>query len=179
MKYVALLRGINVGGNKTVNMKMLTTVCESVGCTNVTTYINSGNVIFSDSGKNRKALAQKMEMAIEKKFGFAVRVLVRDAKNIQALAKAIPASWQNDTEQRTDVLFLWDAFDTKETIGLIKHNPKIDTLKYVSGAIVWNLNRKNYNKSGLHDLIGTEVYKNMTARNVNTVRRLAAMLKVE
>ena len=175
MIYIALLRGINVGGNKKVSMKELKSVFESLEHRDVITYINSGNVIFTDPEKNKTSLTQKIEKAIEQKFGFEVKVLVRDAKNIKKVAKAIPASWHNDTEQRTDILFLWDEFDSKKTIELIKHNPAVDTLKYMAGAIIWNFDRRNYNKSGMHDLIGTPVYKNMTARNVNTVRKLAKL----
>ncbi len=174
--YVALLRGINVGGNSKVPMKTLKTLFEGFGYMDVSTYINSGNVIFKSS-KSPAVLVKEIEKGIEKKFGFAVRVIIRDLKNIQKLAKAIPKEWTNDKERRTDVLFLWDEFDSKKTVSLIAQNPDVDVLKYFSGAIVWTFDRKYYTKSEMHKFIGTKVYKGMTARNVNTVRKLAELMK--
>lgn len=172
-KYVALLRGINVGGNHKVEMKKLKKVFEGLGYANVSTYINSGNVIFESNKKD----FSRIEQALKKNFGFAIPVIVRDAKNIEKLCKAIPKEWENNTEQKTNILFLWDEFDNKKSIDLIKINKNVDTLKYVRGAIVWNINRKDYSKSGMNKFIGSLIYKNMTARNVNTVRKLLLLMK--
>jgi uncharacterized protein (DUF1697 family) len=173
-KYVALLRGINVGGNNKIEMKKLKTVFETLGFTDVSTYINSGNVIFSTDKK--EDLPEEIENALKKNFGFVVPVVIRDAKNIAKVCKAIPQEWTNDTDTKTDVLFLWDEHDSKKTIDLITKNPEVDTLLYVSGAIAWSVKRINYTKSGRKKFIGTKVYKGMTARNVNTVRKLNQLL---
>ena len=173
MKYIALLRGINVGGNNKVEMLKLKKVFEALGYANVSTYINSGNVIFES---NKQDLEKGIEKALHKAFSFEIRIVIRDAKNIQTLCKAIPNEWVNDAEQKTDVLFLWNEFDSEKTLNLISNNPKVDNLKYISGAIVWNIKKSDYAKSGMHTLIGTKVYKNMTARNVNTVIKLNAKL---
>lgn len=170
--YVALLRGINVGGNSKVSMAELKKVFEQLGYQDVATYINSGNVIFTSTKKNFSAI----EKALKKAFGFAIRVVVRDAKNIIKVNKAIPATWKNDGKQKTDILFLWDDYDSKKSLKLINASPKIDNLKYVSGSIIWNIPRSKYNKSGMNKFFGTELYKNMTARNVNTVRKLAQLM---
>lgn len=173
-RYVALLRGINVGGNNKVEMSKLKILFGKLGCTDVVTYINSGNVVF-DSPEDPDALLVDIEKALKKLLGFPVRIIIREMKNIRKLASAIPAAWRNDTEQRTEVLFLWKEFDSKKTLALIEQNAEVDRLKYAAGAIVWNLKRKDINKSGLRKFIGTAVYKNMTGRNVNTVRTLAEM----
>jgi uncharacterized protein (DUF1697 family) len=175
--YVALLRGINVGGNNTVAMPQLKKIFMSLGYENVCTYINTGNVIFETKEKDISAITDAIEKALKKNFKFAIRCLVRNSKNIEKVCKAIPKEWGNDTEQRTDVLFLWEAFDTKKSLGLIAQNEAVDTLKYVAGAIVWNVKRSDYKKSGMHKFIGSEIYKHMTARNVNTVRKLVEMMK--
>lgn len=175
--YIALLRGINVGGNNKVEMKKLRAVFEALGFSDVTTYINSGNIIFSSDTKKPAILARTIEQAIEKSFGFPVKTLVRDAKSIRAVAKAVPPAWSNDTEQRTEVMFLWDQYAKKSTLKLISTNPAIDTLLYANESIIWHIDdRKQYAKSGLHKFIGTEVYKHMTARNINTLRKLVALM---
>lgn len=171
-KYVALLRGINVGGNNKVEMSKLKKVFESLGFENVSTYINSGNVIFETDKKNLEPLIEKV---LKKTFGFSLRIVIRDAKNIEKLCKNIPKDWLNNTEQRTDVLFLWDKFNTKKSIDLINAT-EVDTLKYIDGAIIWNVKRKDVGKSGMKKFIGTLIYKNMTARNINTVRKLNELL---
>lgn len=180
-KYVVFLRGINVGGNKKVDMKKLKIVFENLDYKNVSTFINSGNIIFETKKVNgkmeEKKLAEKLEKVLEKEFGFEIKVLVRDGEDLQKLCKFIPRNWSNDTEQRTDVLFLWDEFDKKESLKLIKINGEVDNLGYFSGSIIWNFKRINYAKSGMHKFIGTVVYKNMTARNINTVRKLGELLK--
>lgn len=176
LKYVALLRGINVGGNSKVEMSRLKKLFEELGHTEVSSYINSGNLIFASS-RGKKELLQEIEAALHKTFEFEIRVILRTYEEIRQLAEGIPKDWKNDSEQKTDVLFLWDDFDRKETLKLLEANPEVDELKYFPGAIVWHLDRAHYNKSGMGKLIGTKVYKNMTARNVNTVRKLAELMK--
>lgn len=172
--YVALLRGINVGGNKKVEMAKLKQVFEKLGFERVSTYINSGNVIFSSKSA---PIATDLEKVLKKTFGFAIAVVVRDAASIAKVAKAIPKGWDNNPEVRTDVLFLWDEYNKKSSLGLISAHPEADKLKYVDGVIIWQVDRKFYTKSGMRKFIGTPLYKNMTARNVNTVRKLAELMQ--
>jgi uncharacterized protein (DUF1697 family) len=172
MKYLALLRGINVGGNNKVEMSKLKKVFESLGYTDVATYINSGNVIFTSNSDNFSSV----EPALEKAFGFKIKTIFHDAKNIQMICKKVPNEWVNNATQKTDVIFLWDEYDNKNSLKLIKTTPNVDTLLYVPGAIVWNLNREHIKQSSMHKFIGTDIYKNMTARNINTVRKLGLLL---
>lgn len=176
-KYIALLRGINVGGNNKVEMPKLKSLFESLGFTNIITYINSGNVIFETDQKNTNKLILEIEKALTETFGFSLRIVLRDAENIQKLCKQIPSDWENNADQRTDVLFLWDEVDTKDSIDSITKNPEVDMLQYIIGAIVWNVKRSDYNKSGMRKFIGTKVYKNMTARNINTLRKINELMK--
>ena len=175
-KYVALLRGINVGGKNMVSMNALRAVFEELGFTGVVTYINSGNVVFSTTLKKPAQIVSRIEAAIETNFGFPVRVVVRDAQSIHVLCKAIPESFLENTEQRTYVLFLWDHYDSQATLKLISIQQGIDDVRYLPGAIVWNLARKHINRSGMRKFISTEVYKQMTARNITTVRKLGELL---
>ena len=90
MTYVALLRGINVGGNRKVDMKRLKVTFESCGFADVRTYINSGNVVFCSDSTDPRALVETLEAAIESEFGFPVKVLLRDAESIRAIVEALP-----------------------------------------------------------------------------------------
>ncbi len=175
--YVALLRGINVGGNKKVEMARLRAVFEQLGCKNVSSYINSGNIIFSCTQSQIKKLTPSLDSLLLKEFGFEIRTVIRDRQNIQKLAQEIPPEWKNDGVQKTDVLFLWDEYANEKSLKLLSINPDFDSLKYIDGSIVWNLEVRHYSQSGMGKLIGTVLYKHMTARNVNTVRKLAQLMK--
>lgn len=177
MVYVALLRGINVGGNAKVEMPRLKTVFESLGCTDVRTYINSGNVIFGDK-RSAKELEPLIEKAIAKEFGLEIRVILRDAANIRKLCTEIPKEWTNGpaTNQKTDVMFLWDEINDKSILTKVKINPDIENVRYIDGALVWNIARDNATRSGAHKLIGTDLYRHMTLRNINTVRKLHELM---
>lgn len=177
-KYVALLRGINVGGNKKVDMKTLKKAFEKLGYEDIKTYINSGNVIFNTSETNTNKIVKEIEKKIEDTFGFQVDVLIRTRKNIKMLCEKIPSTWTNDKENRTYIMFLQDEFDSKDSLGLLDVNKEVDKLKYMDGAIVWHVLKKDYSKSGIQSLIKSKVYKNMTARNINTVRKLGKLMEI-
>lgn len=176
MKYVALLRGINVGGNNTIKMSALKACFEALGFADVKTYINSGNIIFS-SDKAEDELVPVVEKCIEDNFHLNVPVVIRSQAEIAKTAAKIPADWVNDQAMRTDVLFLWADVDRPDVLDEISTNPDVDQLIYTPGAVVWHFDRINYRQSKMHSFIGTRVYKLMTARNVNTVRRLHQLMQ--
>ena len=175
-KYLALLRGINVGGKNKVEMKSLKTVFEDAGFTEVSTYINSGNIIFKSTEDDEAKIASKIKSVLRDAFGFEIQIIIRSDSNIRKLARMIPDDWQNDGVQKTDVLFLWDDYDNKKSLSLIKQAKNIDNVLYAKGAIIWNILVKDYGKSGMNKFVGSKLYKNMTARNVNTVRKLAGLM---
>lgn len=174
-RYAALLRGINVGGNAKVEMPRLKQVFESLGCEKVATYINSGNVIFSDK-RNHNQLVPIIEKALNKEFGLGLKVVLRSLEQIEAICRAVPETWTNDGDQKTDVMFLWEQIDNKEILKKVVINPKLENVKYIAGALVWNIARKNVTKGGGIKLIKTDLYPLMTVRNINTVRKLRQLM---
>lgn len=172
MKYIALFRGINVGGNRKVEMKKLKLLFESLGFTEVSTYINSGNIIF-ESDKDAKTVLSKILTVLEKNFDFEIPTLVKTEKEMKKIADAIPNEWQNDPGQRTDVAYLFPDIDSKKTIEELPFKKEFVDVRYVKGAIFWNIQKENVNKSQLAKLISHKLYKSMTIRNVNTARFLA------
>lgn len=171
MVYVALLRGINVGGNNIVGMKKLKAVFESLGFKNVVTYINSGNIIFESLPGSHEKIALDAAKAIKSEFNLDIKVLVRDFRNIETICRELPAGWVKNDRMRTDVMFLWEKYDSHGVLDLLQINP-VDNVRYTPGAVLWNVEGKDYSKSGLSKLVGTDLYRNMTIRNVNTVREI-------
>ncbi len=176
MVYVALLRGINVGGKNKVSMAELRQVFEKAGLEQATTYINSGNVIFK-SALQMNGLAELLETAVEKAFSFPVKVLVCEGSQFVSIASAIPADWVNDTTMKCDVMFLWQSIDNPDILKQLPIKPDIDRVRYKQGALIWSVDRPAVTKSGMLKIIGTDAYKQMTIRNCNTVRKLATMVE--
>ncbi|MFA6604256.1 MAG: DUF1697 domain-containing protein [Patescibacteria group bacterium] len=172
MKYVALLRGINVGGNKKIEMKKLKAIFESLGFTDVSTYINSGNIIF-ESGQKRTDLCKIIEVCLKKEFGFEIPMLIKTQREMKKIADAIPEDWRNDSAQKSDVAYLFPEVDSEKTIAELPIKKEYVDIRYIKGAIYWNVGREDYNKSHLNKIIGHKSYKYMTVRNVNTARYLA------
>lgn len=177
MKYVALLRGINVGGNNKVPMKELKACFEHVGFDQVKTYINSGNVLFESSPTKPAEIADILEKEIKERFGFEVHVLVYNSDDFLNISSALPSSWSNDEKMKCDVLFLWKEVDRPDIVEKLIIKPGVDEIKYVPGAAIWMIDRKNVTKSGQMKLSGTEIYKKMTIRNCNTVRKLSDLIE--
>jgi uncharacterized protein (DUF1697 family) len=177
MLYLALLRGINVGGKNKVDMRTLKESFENAGMTDVQTYINSGNVIFRSNVRNRDALARKLEAAIKKDFRLDIKVLIRDRPAMRRLGKALPAKWTNDDNMRCDVLFLWKDFDRPSVTRDIKHRPELEDVVYVPGAIIWRIDRADQMRSGLQKVVGSDLYKGVTIRNANTARKLLELME--
>lgn len=88
--YAALLRGINVGGNKKLPMAELRTLLEGLGHDGVRTYLQSGQAVFVSGHGDEESLATELAQAIEKRFGFTVDVIVRDHAYLKAIAENCP-----------------------------------------------------------------------------------------
>ena len=180
MIYVALLRGINVGGNNKINMKQLKETFEQAGMLDVVTYINSGNIIFADHQERANAnveISHVLEQAIAADFGLQIRVMVRNMNEIQSVIQALPAEWANDDTAKSDVLFLWDEINEPSVLDKLPIKPEIGTLIYVPGAILYSVSKELVTKSGMSKLIGSKVYKYMTVRNVNTTRKIYELMQ--
>jgi uncharacterized protein (DUF1697 family) len=177
MVYVALLRGVNVGGNNMMEMRELKAVFEAVGMASVRTFINSGNVIFSSEARDRAELTGPLERGIAGRFGLEVGVLVHDVEEMAAIVDSIPAHWRNDDSHKCDVFFLWPDVDRPSIVDELGSNPEIDEARYVVGAVIRRIDRSNASKSGLLKVVGTPLYRRMTIRNCNTARKLVALMK--
>ncbi|WP_313804081.1 DUF1697 domain-containing protein [Cytobacillus sp.] len=177
MVYVALLRGINVGGKNKIDMKLLKQTFEQVGMNDVLTYINTGNIIFSYNGLTKTELSRILEEAIHGDFGLQIKVVVRSFNDVSGIINAIPDTWKNDKDMKSDVMFLWDEIDDESVLMNLVIKPDIDTVKYVPGAILWSVDKKNVTKSGMTKIIGSKLYKQVTVRNVNTARKIYTLMQ--
>ncbi len=177
MIYVALLRGINVGGQNKVDMRKLKAMFEESGMSEVATYINSGNVVFRENRRKPPKIMSVLEEAIANDVGLPIKVLVRDLPAIRKVIKSLPDTWTTDAKMRCDVMFLWEGFDRKDILEELRIKPDIEDVVYVPGAVIWRIDRSNQSKSRMTKVVGTDLYRAMTIRNSNTVRKLAEMME--
>jgi uncharacterized protein (DUF1697 family) len=120
MKHVALLRGINVGGKNKLAMKDLCEMFAVAGCTNVETYIQSGNVVFAAEASVLKGLAATISAAILKRFGYTIPVVLRSAKEISLAVAGNPYLNVAADEKQLHTYFLADPPD-EERVALLEH----------------------------------------------------------
>jgi uncharacterized protein (DUF1697 family) len=107
--HVALLRGINVGGKNKLPMRELVALFEDAGCADVTTYIQSGNVVFCAAPRTAAKLTEQLRARIRERFGLEVPVVLRDAAELASAARANPFLARGDEPDRLHVMFLADA----------------------------------------------------------------------
>ena len=96
-----------------MEMKRLKALFEQLGGTKVSTYINSGNVLFEFEG-DREEIFDRVKANLKSEFEFEIPVLIKTQQELREIAEAIPKEWQNDTEQKTDVAYLFKAIDSEE-----------------------------------------------------------------
>ena len=175
--YVALLRGINVGGNNMISMKALKDSFERLGFTDVSTYINSGNILF----RSKTADARKLEVTIEKmlvaEYELGCKVVVRSSEEIAALVKKLPKSWNDDKDWRYNVIFLRHTVDSKNVVDAFKAKAEIEQVIYVPGTLLWWARAADVNRTSMQKLASQKIFQDMTVRNANTTRKLHALMQ--
>jgi len=123
MKFISLLRGINVSGRKQIPMRDLKSLYEQCGLRNVVTYIQSGNVIFDAEAGKKNTLKPALEAAIEKTFRFRVPVLIRSQRELADIIRQCPFTPVDSQKDGTKVLVTFlDAKPSKTGLdGLLAH----------------------------------------------------------
>jgi uncharacterized protein (DUF1697 family) len=176
VRYVALLRGINVGGKTLIKMADLKTCIEELGLDEVSTYIASGNLLFESTERSAAKLETKIERAIEERFELPVKVVVLDRASFGRIVQAIPKSWAGDKTLRANVAFVRRGTNAQTVVRELQPDPAVEKVKAVKGAILWATKRDAVNRSVMRKLIGGAAYKELTVRNLNTTLKLQELL---
>ncbi|OGG04835.1 hypothetical protein A2Z33_06020 [Candidatus Gottesmanbacteria bacterium RBG_16_52_11] len=174
--YIALLRGINVGGKNIIRMADLKTCFEGLGFGKVTTFIQSGNVLFATSGKTPEKLVTTIERALDKTFNYKSTVLVRSASDIAGVLTDVPRDWKTRTDLRCYVAFVKPPVTVAEVIREIPVKAGIDTISAGKGAVYMTTVLSGLTKSGLNKIIGKNIYRLITIRNYSTMKKIAALM---
>lgn len=179
MRYLVLLRGINVGGRNKVPMADLRAYASDLGLRDVSTYINSGNLIVES-----EAAADNVTRAVTGgfpgRFGFPVRAVTLAAAPLVDELEGLPGWWRADYVRKY-AMFYMDGTDlelVRERVGtydLLEH----EDIHVGSLALYWGVrDRADINRSALkRHLMGERFYSDLTLRNSNTCERLASLLR--
>ncbi len=172
-KYLAFLRGINVGGNKLIKMKDLQQLFLSIGLLNVLTYINSGNVSFESESGNIKHLEITLKSYLEKRLGYEINVMIRTLTSIQNMVNGNPFKNCNiDGHTNFYVCFLES--EPKNRLQLPLKNPKegLEFFRLDSMEAYIVSNEINGRYGFPNNFLEKEIAVTTTARNWTTINKI-------
>jgi uncharacterized protein (DUF1697 family) len=173
MRYIAFLRAINVGGH-TVKMDALRQLFESLGFSNVETFIASGNVIFETTSKDNKALEGRIGKKLKEALGYEVVPFIRSDAELTAIANYRPfRKSELDAAMALNVAFLADALDHESTKKLMTLKTDIDDFHVHEREIYWLCLKKQSESTFSNVLLERTLGRQSTFRGVNTVRKMA------
>ena len=177
-RYLALLRGINVGGNNVIAKDDLRRCFEDMGFTKVRTYIQSGNIVFRAAEDGIEGLTARVEAALSERFAYAARAVVLSHADYRAVLAAAPDGWGEDTAYRHNALFTLAGTTPAEVLASIPPVKKdLETVATGPGVVFWSAEKRRVTRSAFVKLPAQPVYQQVTIRNHNTVRKLAALLE--
>lgn len=180
IQYLALLRGINVGGKNIIKMTDLKACFENMGFSDVVTYIQSGNVLFQSDEKDKNKLTDKIEKGLSKTFKYKSRLVVISYKELKDIVHAAPRGFGKDAETyRYDVIFLKEPLTPKEAMKSVSVKEGVDTAYAGKRALYFSRLISKASSSHLAKIVGLPVYQNMTIRNWNTTTKLLALIEKE
>ena len=172
-RYLALLRGINVGGKNVIRKDDLRSCFEELGFQNVTTYIQSGNVLFGAATSDVARLCDQVEAGLARRFGYDVRAVVLSHGDYRAAVRAAHDSWGVTEGYRHDALFLLPGVASDELLASLPPlRRELEQATAAPGVIFWSVERAKVTRSSFTRLPGIPAYQQVTIRNHNTVRRL-------
>ena len=176
--YVALLRGINVGGRNLIRMPALAAAFEAEGFGDVRTYIQSGNVIFTAPRTGSAELTRRVEAMLAEAFDYVPTVVVRDRSQMRAVVEQAPPGFGSAPDRfRYNVLFLKAPVTGKQALRQVPANPAVDTAHAGPGVLYFSNLMAEATKSRLNRIIEAPIYPSMTIRNWNTTTKLASMME--
>ena len=175
MQWVALLRGINVGGKNMVKMDALRAAFEEMGFADVATYIASGNVLFRAPRQQSAKLAARIESALTQRFGIELRVVVMTEAQLRTVVDGAPRGFGAKTE-RCDVVFLRKPLTAKKAFAAVETREGVDRAWEGKGVVYFSRVAAKASTSRLPKIAVKPEYQNMTIRSWSTTRKLLGLL---
>jgi len=174
---VALLRGINVGGNNLIRMADLKACFEAHGYGDVVTYIQSGNVVFTARGSGA-ALTREVEAMLASTFDhYDASVVIRSRTQLRAIVDRAPGGFGEAPDLfRYDVIFLMPPLTARAAIADVPVREGVDTVTAGPGVLYHSRLTSQATKSRLSKIAALPMYRQLTIRNWNTTTKLLALM---
>lgn len=177
-RYVALLRGINVGGKNKIKMTDLAACFQAQGFTDVLTYIQSGNVIFRADETDQAHLEGLLEAALSEAFQYDASVVLRSEEEMRAIVAQAPQGFGSDAATyRYDVIYLKAPLTSADAMRFVGIKDGVDQAFAGIGVLYFSRLISRASQSRLTRIISSPIYQSMTIRNWNTTTRLFTMLE--
>lgn len=177
-RYVALLRGINVGGKNPIPMAGLKACFEEDGFQDVRTYIQSGNVVFSSSVSNQTELTERVERMLRTTFAhYDASVVLRSRAQMRAIVDRAPQGFGTEpSKYRYDVIFLKPPLTAKEAMQSVSMKESVDRGWAANGVVYFSRLTSRATQSRLSRIVSLPIYQQMTLRNWNTTTKLTELM---
>ena len=176
-RFVALLRGINVGGNNLIRMPELKSCFEKQGLRDVVTYIQSGNVLFSAPAAGGAKLTSQLEHTLARTFNYKATLVLRNRRQMEDIVGRAPARFgEAPASYRYDVIFLKEPLTAAVAIETVPVKDGVDEVCTGPGVLYFSRLVSKAAESRLSRVVSLPIYKSMTIRNWNTTTKLTEMM---
>jgi uncharacterized protein (DUF1697 family) len=175
VQYLALLRGVNVGGKNLVKMADLREAVEELGFADVATYIQSGNVLFRAPRQKREELAARLESRLGDRFDLELKVVLLTEAQLRGVIDDAPRGFGGKSHL-CDVLYLRKPLTVKKATRQLETRPGIDRFWTGTGVIYYSRLAAKASGSRLSKFAGLPVYKDVTVRSWSTTTKLLAVM---
>lgn len=174
-RYIAFLRAINVGGHNIVKMDFLRRLFESLGFSNVETFIASGNVVFEAASNSAQALAREIEERLREALGYEVATFIRTGAELAAIADYKPFGQADlDGAAALNIAFLARELDDKSGQKLLALRTDIDDFHVHGREVYWLCRKKQSGSKISNAVLERAVGQKATLRGASTVKKMAA-----
>jgi uncharacterized protein (DUF1697 family) len=172
-----LLRGINVGGRNLVAMTELRAAFEAAGFQRVSTYIQSGNVLF-ESDARRASLEADLEAMLERRFGVPLVVVLRSHQQLRNVVARAPAGFGREPDTyHSDAIFLKAPLTNRQAMRIVELREGVDRAWSGTGVLYFARVSERRTQSRLSRIVGTPEYQQMTIRSWTTTTKLLNLLE--
>ena len=175
-RFVALLRGVNVGGRNPVSMSDLREAFQEEGHRDVRTYIQSGNVLFR-SDSDRDALEGELEVMLERRLGVPLVVVVRSHRQLRNIVDRSPHGFGKAPDlYHSDVIFLKAPLSAKQAMRVVETREGVDQVWPGTGVLYFARLSARRTQTKMGSIVGTPEYRLMTIRSWSTTTKLLGLL---
>jgi uncharacterized protein (DUF1697 family) len=175
--FVALLRGINVGGRNRIRMVDLVACFEAAGYRDVRTLIQSGNVVFRADRADLAGLTGAIEQMLADAFDYSATIVLRDHEAMRAVVDVAPPGFGGDPhDYRYDLFFLMPPLTPDEVLDALTIKEGVDAAWAGPGVVYHSRLIVRASESRLSRLVAHPVYPRITIRNWNTTTKILSMM---